>query len=61
MGEHDRSFHLRDGNGGEYVLKVIHPAEDQAVTDFHRKLLLHIQAGDPDLAVPLLIRLSLHQ
>lgn len=56
VGERDRNFHLRDGNGSEYVLKVIHPLEDEAVTDFHSKLLLHIQARDPELAVPLLIR-----
>lgn len=56
VGERDRNFHLRHSNGREYVLKVIHPAEDEAVTDFHSKLLLHIQAADPELAVPLLIR-----
>lgn len=56
VGERDRNFHLRDGNSREYVLKVIHPLEDEAVTDFHSKLLLHIQARDPELAVPLLMR-----
>jgi hydroxylysine kinase len=56
VGERDRNFHLRDGDGREYVLKVIHPSEDEAVTDFHSKLLLHIQAADPELAVPLLVR-----
>lgn len=56
VGERDRNFHLRASDGREYVLKVIHPVEDEAVTDFHSKLLLHIQARDPELAVPLLIR-----
>src|ERR1700709_1780641 len=45
VGERDRNFHLRDGKGREFVLKVIHPAEDQAVTDFQSKMLLHIQAA----------------
>jgi Ser/Thr protein kinase RdoA (MazF antagonist) len=56
VGERDRNFHLRDGEGKEFVLKVIHPAEDQAVTDFQSKMLLHIQAADPALAVPVLVR-----
>lgn len=56
VGERDRNFHLRDGKGREFVLKVIHPAEDQAVTDFQSKMLLHIQAADPELAVPVLVR-----
>jgi Ser/Thr protein kinase RdoA (MazF antagonist) len=51
-GERDRNFHLRAGDGGEYVLKVVHPAEDPAVTDFQGQALLHLAQTDPSLPVP---------
>lgn len=51
-GERDRNFHLRTADGGEYVLKVVHPAEDAAVTDFQGQALLHLSQADPSLPVP---------
>ncbi|MFC7609247.1 phosphotransferase [Teichococcus aestuarii] len=44
-GERDRNFHLRAADGAEYVLKVIHPAEDPAVSDFQSRALLHGGGG----------------
>ena len=55
-GERDRNFHLRDGAGREYVLKVVHPAEDPGVTDFQSRALLHIASTDPGLPMPRLLR-----
>jgi hydroxylysine kinase len=54
-GERDSNFHLRDGEGHEYVLKLMHPAEDPAVVDFQDQALLEIARRDPALPVPRLI------
>ncbi len=51
-GERDRNFHLRAQDGAEYVLKVVHPAEDPAVTDFQGQALLHLEKTDASLPVP---------
>ena len=51
-GERDRNFHLQAADGAEYVLKVVHPAEDPAVTDFQNRALLHLAAADPALPLP---------
>jgi len=51
-GERDRNFHLLALDGGEYVLKVVHPAEDSLVTDFQGRALLHLAEADPTLPVP---------
>jgi len=51
-GERDRNFHLAAADGQEYVLKVVHPAEDPAVTDFQARALLHLASADPGLPVP---------
>jgi Ser/Thr protein kinase RdoA (MazF antagonist) len=51
-GERDRNFLLRADDGGAYVLKVVHPAEDPAVTDFQNQALLHLAEADPALPVP---------
>ncbi|PHK96693.1 hypothetical protein CR162_01940 [Pseudoroseomonas rhizosphaerae] len=51
-GERDRNFHLRAADGAEYVLKVIHPAEEPAVSDFQSRALLHLAETGPDLPVP---------
>jgi hydroxylysine kinase len=55
-GERDRNFHLTDAAGAEYVLKVVHPAEDAGVTDFQSRALLHVAAADPSLATPRVVR-----
>jgi hydroxylysine kinase len=54
-GERDSNFHLRDAEGREYVLKVMHPAEDPAVVDLQDQALLEIARRDPALPVPRLI------
>jgi hydroxylysine kinase len=55
-GERDRNFHLVDRDDRNFVLKVIHPAEAPDVTDLQSRLLLHVEAAAPDLAVPRLVR-----
>ena len=55
-GERDRNFHLRDRDGGAFVLKVVHPAETADVTDLQSRLLLHVAATAPNLPVPRLVR-----
>jgi hydroxylysine kinase len=55
-GERDRNFRLRDRDGRDFVLKIIHPAEAAGVTDFQSRLLLHVEAAAPDLPVPRLVR-----
>lgn len=53
--ERDANFHIRGDDGCEYVLKLSHPAEDRAVTDFQSRALLHALAQDPSLPVPQLL------
>ncbi|KAA2215050.1 phosphotransferase [Teichococcus oryzae] len=55
-GERDRNFHLRAGDEAGFVLKVIHPAEDAAVSAFHSLALEHLARSDPSLPVPRLHR-----
>ncbi len=55
-GERDRNFHLRVEDGPGFVLKVIQPAEDAAVTTFQGLALEHVAAADPALPVPRLYR-----
>jgi hydroxylysine kinase len=53
--ERDRNFHLRDVEGRRFVLKVVHPGEDPAVTDFQTRALLHVAESDPSLPVPRIV------
>lgn len=55
-GERDRNFRLAHADGREAFLKLIHPAEDPAVTAVQTAALLHLAARDPSLPVPRLIR-----
>jgi len=55
-GERDRNFHLLAADGGEFVLKLSNPAEAHDVIDFQTKALLHIEAADPALSVPRVLR-----
>jgi len=55
-GERDRNFHLRAAGEREYVLKVIHPAEDPDVSDFQSRMLLHVEDRDPQLPTPRVVR-----
>ena len=52
-GERDRNFYLRTKDGAEYVLKIVHPGEDPAVTDFQNQALLHLAKADPSLPLSL--------
>jgi hydroxylysine kinase len=54
-GERDSNFHLRDAAGNDYVLKVMHPAEDPGVVDLQDQALLEIARRDPALPVPRLL------
>src|SRR3954453_12566852 len=51
-GERDHNFHIQTDGGGEFVLKISHPAEEAGFTDFQNKALDHIFAVDPTLPVP---------
>ncbi|MRT32699.1 hypothetical protein FGX01_02185, partial [Xylella fastidiosa subsp. multiplex] len=46
-----RNFHLRAGDGREYVLKFSHPAEDARVANFQARALRHVEQADPGLPV----------
>jgi Ser/Thr protein kinase RdoA (MazF antagonist) len=51
-GERDRNFHLQAEDGRHFMLKIVNPAEDPAVTEFQIGALRHIEARDPGLPVP---------
>jgi Ser/Thr protein kinase RdoA (MazF antagonist) len=50
--ERDQNFKLTDAAGGHCALKISHPGEDPAVTDFQARLLVHISERDPKLPIP---------
>jgi Ser/Thr protein kinase RdoA (MazF antagonist) len=52
--ERDHNFRVRAPQG-EYVLKIAHPGENSAVTNFQTEALRWIAAIDPTLAVPAVI------
>lgn len=43
-GERDRNFLLTIRGGDRFVMKVVHPAEDRAISDFQTRLLIHLGA-----------------
>lgn len=51
-GERDRNFRVVDQKGRAFVLKVLHFAEEPAVSDFHLQALLHVARRDPSAPVP---------
>ncbi len=51
-GERDSNFRLCAPDGGEWVLKVVHPGEDPAVTDLQNQAMLHVARRDPALPTP---------
>ena len=51
-GERDRNFQISTADRRRFVLKVLHPGEDPAVTDFQTRALLHLEASDPSLPAP---------
>jgi len=56
VSERDRNFHLRTGDGREFVLKIANSAEDPLVTDFQIQALLFIEARQADVATPTIVR-----
>jgi len=54
--ERDQNFHLRDGGGKEWVLKISNVAEKRDVLDFQNAVLAHLETKCPDLPLPRLRR-----
>ncbi|WP_175562617.1 phosphotransferase [Muricoccus roseus] len=55
-GERDRNFRLDRPGAAPLLVKVAHPDEDPAITEFQTAALLHLEATGPDLPVPRMIR-----
>ncbi|HYX75517.1 MAG TPA: phosphotransferase [Steroidobacteraceae bacterium] len=55
-GERDENFRIRSADGGDYVLKVAHPAEDPAISDLTTAALLHLESRGPVLPCPRVVR-----
>ena len=53
--ERDRIFHLIADDGSQYVLKLVHPEEDEATLDFQIQALNWIAREGPTLALPRVI------
>ena len=51
-GEYDCNFHLRAGDGREFVLKCMHPARETAFIDMQCSALTHLAANAPKLPLP---------
>jgi Ser/Thr protein kinase RdoA (MazF antagonist) len=56
IGERDQNFALLTASGERVMLKLIHPAEDPAVTNFQTEMLLHVERRDPGLPVQRVLR-----
>lgn len=54
-GERDENFLLRTGQEVEYLLKVAHPLEDEAVTDLLGAALEYLESRDAGLPCPRLV------
>ncbi|MCY1666760.1 phosphotransferase [Rhizobium sp. SL86] len=55
-GEKDSNYRLTLEDGTAYLLKILNPAEDPAVTSMHSQALLHVAAADPAIPVQRIIR-----
>lgn len=55
-GERDRNFRLDRDGAPSLLVKLTHPDEDAAVTDFQIAALLHLAEADPTLPVPRVLR-----
>ncbi|WP_075595841.1 phosphotransferase [Novacetimonas hansenii] len=60
-GERDRNFRLRTTQGGDYVLKIAHCAEQPEMLDLQDSVLRYLRVKDPTLAVPELLAPSVPQ
>ena len=45
-GERDRNFRLFGPDGAQFVLKVVHPAEDPGISEMQARLLRHLRERD---------------
>ncbi|WP_433850752.1 phosphotransferase [Brucella pseudogrignonensis] len=50
-GEKDSNFRIRTEAGADYLLKVVSPGEDPAVTNMHTLALRHVAQRDPGMPV----------
>lgn len=50
-GEKDSNFRISTGGGDEYLLKIVNPGEDPAVTNMHTMALRHVEERDPGMPV----------
>lgn len=55
-GEKDSNYRLTLADGTEYLLKILNPAESQAVTAMHSQALIHVETHDPEVPVQRIIR-----
>ncbi|UFN50144.1 phosphotransferase [Roseomonas sp. OT10] len=55
-GERDRNFRLDRDGAAPLLVKVAHPDEDPAITGFQSAALLHLEAADPGLPLPRMLR-----
>ncbi|MFH5925707.1 phosphotransferase [Roseomonas xinghualingensis] len=51
-GERDRNLRLILADGAVFLVKLAHPDEDPAITDFQTAALLHLEEADAALPVP---------
>jgi len=54
--ERDQNFRVRATDGSDYVLKIANSDEDPGVLDMQHQALAHVEARDPDLPTPRVIR-----
>ena len=54
--ERDQNFRVRATDGADYVLKIANSDEDPGVLDMQHRALAHVEARDPELPVPRVIR-----
>lgn len=55
-GEKDSNYRLTLDDGTEYLLKILNPAENPAMTSMHSQALLHVEAADPGIPIQRIIR-----
>ncbi|WP_052730328.1 phosphotransferase [Sphingomonas sp. SRS2] len=51
-GERDENFRISTAEGDSFVLKISHPAEDEATLSLMTAALLHMEATAPDIVCP---------
>lgn len=50
-GEKDSNYRLTLADGTEYLLKILTPGENPAVTSMHSQALVHVAARDPEIPI----------